>query len=88
LAARKYLLGARVKHLDDGEIRNLGIVRWRHLAAKREIWRQRKAQARQRAKEAKQRFFASIAEASRSSSSSSREKQHGHCDSFGRAEPV
>jgi hypothetical protein len=78
--ARKYLLGARVVHVSDTEIRNLGLVRWRFLiariyddedwerylralraewapaiAAKREVWRQRKALARERAKEARKR---------------------------------
>jgi hypothetical protein len=74
-AARKYLLGARPKFTDDGELLNSGIVRLQHLIvrarsdedwekylrdlqrewgpvvrAKREVWRQRKAQARERAR--------------------------------------
>lgn len=33
-AARKWLLGARVYYDDNDEIRNSGIVRWRHLILK------------------------------------------------------
>jgi hypothetical protein len=79
-AAKKYLLGARVKFTDDGGVKNGCIVRWRFLilhladdeaweaylrdlrrewaatiAAKRALWRQRKAAAKERAREARRR---------------------------------